>query len=779
MALSIDTIRSLDASKSYYIANSPGEIAEATPWQKFKCFLGIGDGRHKAAKLLDEVKVALLQASGETDNAELSADIAQYDEQHSWCFSLSGRSLSAIASRFSAANATKIAQTRAKAIAEAKINASMRTIHECFRVEPGATRPDALAFLRRAVKPFVDAPPMKTLPDGGRVLDAAAFEKLVAEALAKAEDALVRIFTCPKLKCYAFDRAYTDHVFETLYGKNGLRNERPVEDLRPADEVRLEAAARKLGREGEEAQARLRDLLKACGNDPAAIDVATKNPARFLVGRKDKLRSAEDVAKLMAEWKAFRAETLKACAGNTMLLRVAESSVKVLNGKKLPAGMISKVVASARAVRLQHLPKIGLRSEPYDIHKGMVELYNTIQRLLDETGLMEKVDGQDDLIPYRWLISACLLEKVNAHALRHMDAAFETPEASRLYKLYDDMARNNINFPEDDLSAGLLGTINSQCGSIYRYMYDLKKTVDIMLALPVREMNGAKGAHLDNGAVGGINIFYDIKENSIEFARKQRLLFGERTVTGTGPAAERVRGLCMGALEEMPFKPVDTFQRLLTPPVRPLLSKAVMTDAQKVFRGELKDTGFAQKIADGTMEVELVNMGKLSADPDEALDQLARYVTRNEKATFAALDEKAKTKVALFAGLLGDSASNAVFNGIDAKLGGVRMAGAGVTETRKVVLEFTRSGAINCKLVSERTGTTVVAGEEELAVGPGSSMKVNASLSLSNKEVNALEENLDLNAFDPDAEIDGPYLLNMPPVGADASFTINDAEPGV
>ena len=173
----------------------------------------------------------------------------------------------------------------------------------------------------------------------------------------------------------------------------------------------------------------------------------------------------------------------------------------------------------------------------------------------------------------------------------------------------------------------------------------------------------------------------------------------------------------------------------------------------------------------------------LSIDTIRSLDASKSYYIANStgeiaEATFAALDEKAKTKVALFAGLLGDSASNAVFNGIDAKLGGVRMAGAGVTETRKVVLEFTRSGAINCKLVSERTGTTVVAGEEELAVGPGSSMKVNASLSLSNKEVNALEKDLDLNAFDPDAEIDGPYLLNMPPVGADASFTINEVALG-
>lgn len=31
MAINLDTIRSLDASKTYYLANSDGEIKEATP----------------------------------------------------------------------------------------------------------------------------------------------------------------------------------------------------------------------------------------------------------------------------------------------------------------------------------------------------------------------------------------------------------------------------------------------------------------------------------------------------------------------------------------------------------------------------------------------------------------------------------------------------------------------------------------------------------------------------------------------------------------------------
>ncbi len=39
--ITLDTIRSLDASKTYYLANSSGQIKEAGAWQRFKCYFGI------------------------------------------------------------------------------------------------------------------------------------------------------------------------------------------------------------------------------------------------------------------------------------------------------------------------------------------------------------------------------------------------------------------------------------------------------------------------------------------------------------------------------------------------------------------------------------------------------------------------------------------------------------------------------------------------------------------------------------------------------------------
>ncbi len=75
MPITLDTIRMLDADKSYYIANSTGTIKEATGWQKIKCFLGVGDGRAKAARLAEAIKTALLDSAGQTQNAELAASL--------------------------------------------------------------------------------------------------------------------------------------------------------------------------------------------------------------------------------------------------------------------------------------------------------------------------------------------------------------------------------------------------------------------------------------------------------------------------------------------------------------------------------------------------------------------------------------------------------------------------------------------------------------------------------------------------------------------------------
>lgn len=121
MQLNLDTIRSLDANKSYYISNKTQEIKEAGAWQKFKCWLGVGDGRQKAANLVHAVKTALLNEAGQVENDAMEGEL---DELKARNRSVSGSALKEIADRFAVANKDAIRATmESRAVAEAMANA--------------------------------------------------------------------------------------------------------------------------------------------------------------------------------------------------------------------------------------------------------------------------------------------------------------------------------------------------------------------------------------------------------------------------------------------------------------------------------------------------------------------------------------------------------------------------------------------------------------------------------------------------------------------------------
>ena len=97
MPIDTATLTRLDPNKSYYLSNTTGEIKEAGVIQWFRCLLGVGGGRAKAAALAERVKSALLAEAAATSDSQLDAEIGALDTTSS----LSGRQLKAIAGKFS------------------------------------------------------------------------------------------------------------------------------------------------------------------------------------------------------------------------------------------------------------------------------------------------------------------------------------------------------------------------------------------------------------------------------------------------------------------------------------------------------------------------------------------------------------------------------------------------------------------------------------------------------------------------------------------------------
>jgi hypothetical protein len=239
-------------------------------------------------------------------------------------------------------------------------------------------------------------------------------------------------------------------------------------------------------------------------------------------------------------------------------------------------------------------------------------------------------------------------------------------------------------------------------------------------------------------------------ETVAKFEREKFL--ATRAVKGDGPAAGRVRQMISALLEEFPFRAADTMKEHFTDNVKPLLSLAALTDAKKVAKGELKDTGFAQAIADGTLEVEFKGGGKLSSDPDEALDQLARQIADREDATFATLDPTARRKVALIAGVLGDKAKKAISDGVgialDPEGGRSVLAISGGGEKRRVKLDCKGGNHIVMQIQTERTGATLRTGAESYRLGPGSAVRIGYQFVIAQRGMMRFERDVDLDAFD-------------------------------
>ena len=752
--ITLDTLRSLDANKSYYIANSTGQIKEAGLWQKFKCFVGVGDGRDKVQKLIDQVKVSLLTASGETDNAALSTDIENYEDNHNWSFAASGRSLAEIANRFAAANADRIASASAREISEERIKTLVKeTVRPCLLREDWPE--DAVRYLDRAVQPLIDHPPMKAAAGGRRVLDETAFDNQLKDLLDNASTDLIHIAKDARLGMPRFDEAYLDHVFATFYDENGARNDKTEADLRPAFDVRLEAARARAHfpatGDKEIFASRMREAVEACGNDTDLLYTVIRFMDRILVNDGGQIRSRAAVLQKIEDYEENFKALREATKGNPAAYLVGRDALGELGGRPLPRGSVAAVARAARSIELSAIAELGPSSSALDIHKAVLELHFAIVRILHDTGLGNHAEG-DDILQARTLLAAFLLERFGPETMRNIEAALETPNAARVVDIYYKLHASQIDIP-DDIPDEVSSAMSVQAGNMSTFVNLLKHAVDLRLGLPNKPIDARKAENMPYDGIGICTMIVDILREVEAVAKSAREEFlATRAVKGSGPAAGRVRQMISALLGEFPFRAAETMKEHYTDAVKPLLSLAALTDAKKVAKGELKDTGFAQAIADGTLEVELEGGGKLSSDPDEALDQLARQIADREDATFATLDPTARRKVALIAGVLGDKAKKAISDGVgialDPEGGRSVLAISGGGEKRRVKLDCKGGNHIVMQIQTERTGATLRTGAESYRLGPGSAVRIGYQFVIAQRGMMRFERDVDLDAFD-------------------------------
>ena len=520
MSISLDTIRSLDANKSYYLANSTGQIKEAGFWQKFKCFLGVGDGRAKVQNLIDAVKVALLRESGESDNAALTTDVDNYENNHKWRFSASGRSIAAIANRFAVASAEKIASTAAGKVCARHVEALMReTVLPCLPPSQHGSRTDIVAYLERAAKPVVDHPPTKELPDGRRVLDEEALVARLREVLDRdASTDLVQIAKSERLGCPRFDKEYLDHVFKTFYDGNGVRNDKTPDDLRPAFDVRLDKACisapdeKRRPEEHAKFMDIVRSLLEKHADDPDALTYFLGNVHLYVFRNNGEMRAKDEVEAMITGIRSNFDELREVADGSKGVLRVGRMALRGLHGKPLPPGKIAQIAQIAKTVDLGLLEKLSPTDAGTDeINKAVMQLNKAVQRIFRETGF-DNAEEAGNRMQYRSIICAFLLDRFPPGVLHRIDAALASKATAALMRAYNTYASEKF-FPDEDWPVPRWDNAGAQVGKSARNLVVLLDSLKSVLD----EMLGLKFQYIDEDKVKNVrrteadyNVFCDI-----------------------------------------------------------------------------------------------------------------------------------------------------------------------------------------------------------------------------------------------------------------------------
>lgn len=758
MAISIDTIRSLKTSKTYYLANSTGEITEASKWQRFKCWLGVGDGRAKVARLAEAVKTTLLESAGLKAEAELNTEIGALNMNKS----LSGGALAEIATRFAATNAGKIASVDAGKIADHAIADFARKIVQdgkCVASDESSIRD----LLRRAVGDLCDSP-ARVVKNGREVLDSNAFKWKLNRVLTRVEAAVGEIVTCEALGCPKMDRHYAAYVKTALWNENGSSTGLGVANLRPAADVHFEAAREKAKEQNVYARkdaglcdAAIRTAIAAC-TDPDALEIVIECVGNIVKGGDDKLRTTEKIREKVTAICDNVAELRQITADHPATFWYGRQFLVLMEGKTFPHGMLGRVVQSARTLPIgDALRSLSAGSSGTDVFHAVEQFKEAILHVMRESDAGKMIHGVDAASVFNEFVIEILLDRIDAAEVRGIYEGLQSEEASKLSAMLQSVYAGD-EVLDDNHSEALQSAIMDVTQEIDTQLSSLNRIVARRLGKPdagLKPFNGVvERAEFDANGVSG-----EIAELGRQLVARYKATYVNGKITGDGPAANSLRQLLSDKLGPEPYKPADAMRDKLKRIAGNLLNRGLARDLRNVA------TGHASLFAADFSRISEIKLGNAvvvdKKNLDAARNQFARFVLKNPDAAYAELDLASKRKVDAVMALASQNTQNAIAFGVGVLLHPegthTNFTATGGEMTRKVAFAFDDDGALVVKFVNDHKPAIAFIGANDAPIpcGPGSKLKQSIEITVSAAELDRLAS-LDFAQYD-----DAPYMQRV------------------
>ncbi len=383
--------------------------------------------------------------------------------------------------------------------------------------------------------------------------------------------------------------------------------------------------------------------VRRAAGDKIAMEVVAKCIDSILRTGAAEYRSVEQIEKKVDTVLAGVAELRKAAKGNQAVLDAGKTLLVSMNAKRIQPGVITEMVNFAMKMDTSAVRKLNPNSSGLQFHKAVKQLMDNVNDGVNTTSAKDAFEGADELDSARIFICDLHFAKCSNSTLNKIHQAMESEMASKVKGFYNAMETGGYSLG-DDISEGHAQHVYEQGVVCQSGMNRLNLAIQTKIGVPEGEIKEVEifDGEIEADEVDGNDIRRDMIEMGRTAMEAKRQEFLNICVNGNGPGADAIRDVFSQRIGPEPYDPGKMINDAIVKNSVTMLGWNIMSDCKKFALGDEKDTMFFKDV--NRLKDVTVGDVKLSNDFETAKDQIAAFVTKNAKTTYAALDPQEKTK---------------------------------------------------------------------------------------------------------------------------------------
>ncbi|MBR6060332.1 MAG: hypothetical protein IKP58_19355 [Victivallales bacterium] len=405
--------------------------------------------------------------------------------------------------------------------------------------------------------------------------------------------------------------------------------------------------------------------LTACDQDAELLALVTNGINRIVRNGVNGLRSEDDIKEAVERLRANLQELREATADNPVLLAAGQEMLLGLEARRVPDGFIKHLIDSVKQIQLNSVQKLRARSSAKELHAALKQINENVSTILQSgnSGGLIKGNDEQQLAPCRTFLIKAMALRLDQRTLGRIRDAIMSENSSKLLAFYHTIEKGGLELAP--LPLGVLGNLEIIGVKLTNYTDHLNEAVHQALGeenANIPRFNGEFDLNTYN-EIKGPDILAEIKTTARTECDVACDNFLKKKFPGNSKVSTELRNLYSTKLAiNKPLDPDLSLSKDYSAATKHFLNINIVRGMKWLETQGLHDSQFA-KDRDRGIDVYLPNGQLLSQDPATAADELSRFVTGREDATYAALEKTERTKVHFVMSILTQEANTATITG--------------------------------------------------------------------------------------------------------------------